>query len=123
VCAALFDPQSASDDRLIVSASTTRSGGGRPGSQTEAVFNVGRKAINLSSASADDLSGPAQRLGVNLRATLPTTPPPPPPSEDEIISRLASNLGLSQDQVRAAIKQVQGDGPFFFVVPLPGLGR
>jgi hypothetical protein len=65
VCAALFDPQSANDDRLIVSASTTKSGGGRPGSQTEAVFNVGGKAINLSSAGADDLSGRAQLLGVN----------------------------------------------------------
>jgi hypothetical protein len=130
VCAALFDPRSAKDDRLIVSASTTKSGGGPPGSNTEAVFNVGGKAIKLNSATADDVSGPAQRLGVRperllaaMRATLPSTPPPPPPGEDEIIKRLASNLGLSQEQVRAAIKQVQGNGPFFFVVPLSGLGR
>jgi hypothetical protein len=30
---------------------------------------------------------------------------------------------MSQDKVRSAIKQVQGNGPFFFVVPLPGLSR
>jgi hypothetical protein len=128
VCAALFDPQSAGGDHLVVSAST-QAGTGRPGPRMEAVFNVGGKAINLNSASADDVSAPAQRLGVTperlltaMRATLPSTPPPPPPSEDEIIKRLAGNLGLSEDQVRAAIKQVRGNAPFFFVVPLPGAG-
>jgi len=94
------------------------------------VLNLGGKPIDLNSASPNELSDPAQRLSVSperllaaVRASVPSTPPPPPPSEDEIIKRLASNLSMSQDQVRAAIKQVEGNSPFYFVVPLPGLGR
>ena len=129
VCAAFFDPQQAADHH-IVSRSTTEASPGHPAPHAETVLNLGGKPIDLNSASPDELSGPAQRLGVSperllaaVRASVPSTPPPPPPSEDEIIKRLASNLSMSQDQVRAAIKQVEGNSPFYFVVPLPGLGR
>jgi hypothetical protein len=130
VCAAFFDPHAAGDVGLVASVSSTKVSGGRPGPHTQAVFTIGGKAIDLNSTSASELSGPAQRLGVSpesmlaaVRAAVPSTPPPPPPGEDEIISRLANNLGMSQDKVRAAIKQVEGNGPFYFVVPLPALGR
>jgi hypothetical protein len=129
VCAAFFDPRAATGEHLIVSGSTTAVKDGA-GPRTDTVVSLGGKPIDLKSAGADELSGPAQRLGVSperllaaVKGAFPSTPPPPPPGEDEIIRRLASNLGMSQDQVRAAIKQVQGSGPFFFVVPLPGLGR
>jgi hypothetical protein len=129
VCAAFFDGQVAGEVGLVVSSTSTTQGTGRPGPHTEARFNVGGKAIDLNSATADELSGPAHRLGVSpesllaaVRAAVPSTPPPPP-GEAEIISRLASNLGMSEDKVRAAIKQVEGNGPFYFVVPLPSLGR
>jgi hypothetical protein len=128
-CAAFFDPQQAAGQH-IVSRSTTEASPGHPAPHTETVLNLGGKPMNLNSASPDELSGPAQRLGVSperllaaMRASVPSTPPPPPPSEDEIIKRLASNLGMSQDQVRAVIKEVEGNSPFYFVVPLPGLGR
>jgi hypothetical protein len=130
VCAAFLDPQSSAGDHLFVSELTAKVTSDRPAPHSEAVFGLGGKAIDLNSASADELSGPASRLGVSperllgaLRAATPSTPPPPPPSEDEIITGLAGNLGMSQDQVRAAIKQVGGNGPFYFVVPLPGMGR
>jgi hypothetical protein len=127
VCAAFLDPQARGDDRVVVSGSAFGAGDGRP--STVASVNLGGKPINLSAAGADEVREPAQRLGVSaerllaaIEAAMPPTPPPPP-SEDELINRLASNLGMSKDQVRTAIKQVQGSGPVQFVVPLPGLGR
>jgi hypothetical protein len=45
-------------------------------------------------------------------------------SPDEIIRRLAQHLGMSEDKVRAAITQVEGNGSaFYFAVPLPKFGR
>jgi hypothetical protein len=95
VFAAFFDPQSAGGERLIVSGSTASLiDGAAP--RTEAVISLGGKPIKLSSARAEELSGPAQRLGVSpeqllaaVKTAVPSTPPPPPRSEDEIIKRLA----------------------------------
>jgi hypothetical protein len=127
VCAAFFDPQAGGSPQFGVSGSALRVADGRP--STVASVSLGGRPINLSSANAEEVREPAQRLGVSperllaaIEASIPSTPPPPL-SEDELIQRLASNLGMSQDQVRTAIRQVQGSGPIQFVVPLPGLGR
>jgi hypothetical protein len=87
---------------------------------------VNGKPINLSTVTAADVKEPAERLGVNadrlanaLRASMPSTPPPPP-AEHDIVGGLARNLGTSEDKVRAALKEVEGNGPFYFVVPLLG---
>jgi hypothetical protein len=127
VCAAFFDPQAGGRPQFGVSGSALSMADGRP--STVASVSLGGRPINLRSANAEEVREPAQRLGVSperllaaIEASIPSTPPPSP-SEDELIQRLASNLGMSQDQVRTAIRQVQGGGPTQFVVPLPGLGR
>jgi hypothetical protein len=81
--------------------------------------------LDLGTASTDQLSAAAKRLGVSpeklqsaVRASLPTTTPPPPPSPDEIVRKFAHNLNLSEDKVRAAFTQVEGPGIFYF-----GFGR
>jgi hypothetical protein len=128
VCAAFFDSHAPGD--FAIGTTTSMASPGRPGPQSEAVLSLGGDVINVNSATADQLREPAQRLGVSperllaaVRAALPSTPPPPAPNADDVIKRLASNLGMSEDKVRAAIKQVQGKGPFYFAVPLPVLGR
>lgn len=111
--------------------------GGAPGAQLETKRGVraGEQAdtseLNLNTATPAQLTAQAQRLGVTpdrlatavhaAVASMPT--PPPPPSEDQIISRFAQNLGLSEDKVRAAIKQVEGNNGFYFAVPVPGLAK
>jgi hypothetical protein len=122
VCAAFGPPPSSADH------ATTRVGG-RSGRHTEVALALGGTVIHLNSARADELSDAAQRLGVSpeqlLAAVRAAVPPalPPPPNEDELIRRLASNLGMDQAQVRSAIKQLQSTGHAVFEVPLPALGR
>jgi hypothetical protein len=92
---------------------------------------TGKPEIDLNTATAEQLAGPAQRLGVTperlaaaahaAAASMPA--PPPPPKEDQIISRFAQNLGLSEDKVRAAIKQVEGNNGFYFAVPVPNFAK
>jgi len=101
---------------------------GRP--HTAASLVVDGKAIDPSTVTADDVKVPAQRLGVSadrlasaLRAAMPSTPPPAPPAEHEIVGGLARNLGIGEDKVRAALKEVEANGPLPFTVPLPGLER
>ena len=102
------------------------------GSGPSVVFNINGTAINLDSETADQLNGPAQKLGVSperllaaIKAAVPSPAPLPaaPPNPDDIINRLAKNLGMSPGKVRAAITQVEGPNRFFFVVPLPDLGH
>jgi hypothetical protein len=130
VCAAFFNPQSPGvvisgslpDEKHVTSGGKMDSG---------AVVGINGTAINLNTVTADQLSGPAQKLGVTpdrllaaVKASIPSPPAlPTPPSEDEIISRFAQNLGMSQEKVRAAITQVEGPNQFYFVVPFPGLGH
>jgi hypothetical protein len=130
VCAAFFDPAQSGGDQQIVRETATSAGSGGQDPRTEAELRVAGKVIDLNNPTPEQLNAPAQRLSVTpeqlraaIRASLPSTPPPPPPSEDQIIARLASNLGISEDKVRAAIMQVEGSGPFYFVVPLPGLSH
>jgi hypothetical protein len=130
VCAAFFDARASTGEHGVVAGFSSSVSTGRPEQRAEAALNLGGRVINLNSASAEELREPAQRLGISpeqllaaVRAAFPSTPQPPPPSPDEIIQRLASNLGMSEDQVRTAIKQVQGNSGFYFVVPLPALGR
>ena len=88
--------------------------------------------LNLSSATNEQLSGPAQRLGVTpdklraaIQAAIPNQPPalPKPPNPDETINRFAQNLGMSPDRVKAAITQVEGPNRFYFAVPIPSFGK
>ena len=136
VCAAFFDPSSGVNglalkktsgmaprvgaDKVFVSSNSAGAAATPPAIDTSSV-------IDLSSATADQLSGPAKLLGVTpdqllaaVRAAVSAMPAPPaPPSEDEIINRLAQNLGISPDKVRAAITQVEGPNHFYFAVPIP----
>lgn len=102
------------------------------GPHMSAVLNINGTPINLDSETADQLSGPAHKLGVSperllaaIRAAVPAPPPLPatPPNTDDIINRFAKNLGMSPDKVRAAITQVEGPNRFFFFVPLPDFGH
>ncbi len=73
-------------------------------------------------ASASDVTGPAQKLGVSperLAAAMTAAAPPPPPSFDETINRLAQNLGVSSDRLRTAMEQVEGPHRLFLAVPAP----
>jgi hypothetical protein len=97
-----------------------------------AVLVINGTAINLGTETAEELSGPAEKLGVSpqrllaaIKAAAPTPPPLPasPPNPDDLINRFAQNLDLSPDKVRAAIIQVEGPNRFYFVLPLPGSGR
>jgi hypothetical protein len=130
VCAAFIE--SHLSGVMVTSDVVSRSGA--PANQAAGPVVVppdGKNVINLSTPSAEELSGPAQRLGVSpdrlaaafrqAAASLPT--PPPPPSPDEIIRRFAQHLGMKEDKVRAAFTQVEGNGRFYFSVPLPGFAR
>jgi hypothetical protein len=128
VCAAFLNPQSPG---LVISGSVPDGKYVTSGGKTDrgVVVGINGTPINLNTVTADQLSGPAQKLGVTpdrllaaVKASIPS-PPPAPPSEDEIISRFAQNLGMSQDKVRAAITQVEGPNQFYFVVPIPRLGH
>jgi hypothetical protein len=126
VCEAFADGSATTEGKGTVTHLTP--GDGRPHTTTS--FVAAGKAIDLSTLKAVDVTLPAQRLGVSadrlagaLRAAAPTTPPPAPPSEHEFVGSLARNLGLSEDKVRAALREVEGSGPFTFVVPLPALGH
>jgi hypothetical protein len=96
------------------------------------VDSTGNGSFTVNTPSAEQLSVPAQRLGVSpdrlaaaMRAAVPAAPPAPPapPSEEQIISRMAQNLGISPDRVRAAIVAVEGPGQFYLVVPFSGPGK
>jgi len=134
VCAAFFDQ--ASSQSVVVTRSVTGSGevkssGSGPVVKIAVPGETG--AIDLTTVAAEQLSGPAQRLGISpdrllaaVRAAIPAleaAPTPPLPNPDAIISRFAQNLGMSESKVRAAITQVEGNQGFYFAVPLPGLGR
>jgi hypothetical protein len=126
VCEAFLEPPGTTKEQGTVTHVTPDDG--RPHITASLVVNG--KAMDLSTVKADDVKVPAERLGVSadrlasaLRAGAPSTPPPAPPAEHEIVGGLARNLGISEDKVRAALKEVEGNGPFVFVVPLPGLGR
>ena len=133
VCAAFSKPNAAGVG-VMVSGSVAEGKHvttGGPGSPS-VVFNINGTAINLDTETADQLSEPAQKLGVSperllaaIKASTPAPPPlpPTPPNPDDIINRLAKNLGMSPDKVRAAITQVEGPNRFFFVVPLPDFGH
>lgn len=128
VCNAFMDGQSG-----VGGVGVHFQGAGAPAAQRQAKDDVrldgadGKPEIDLNTATADQLKGPAQRLGVTperlataVHAAAASMPaPPPPPEEDQIISRFAQNLGLSEDKVRAAIKQVEGNSAFYFSVPVP----
>jgi predicted PhzF superfamily epimerase YddE/YHI9 len=132
VCAAFFDGAPTGGS---VAVSEHRTIGVTRGSETtghpSVMIGVNGTTVDLGSATADQLRGPAQRLGVTperlqaaVRAAVAALPAPPsPPSSDEIIRRFASNLGLSEDTVRAAIAKVEGTGRFYFAVPLPSFGH
>jgi hypothetical protein len=75
-------------------------------------------------ASPADLSGPAAKLAVTperLAAALAAAAPPMPPSIDSTINRLAQNLGVSPEQVRSALAQIEGPNNLYITVPGPGL--
>jgi len=131
VCNAFSNPQSTG---VMVSGSVaegkyvTTGGGSGP----NVVLTINGTQINLDSETADQLSGPAQKLGVSperlvaaIKASVPAPPPLPssPPDPDDVINRFANKLGMSPDKVRAAITQVEGPNRFFFEVPLPDFGH
>jgi hypothetical protein len=126
VCAAFFTGQEAGQT-FSVSDSTRAD---RDGGNVQ-IVNLGGTQIDVGHVDATQLSAPAQRLGVSpdrlaaaLRAALPSLPPPStPPSKDQIVSRLARNLDISEDRVRAAITHVEGPNQFYFVVPFPAFGK
>jgi hypothetical protein len=137
VCAAFFNnnPQARPEARPQARGQSVKVSGtvgaDRPGIHTQ-VLNLNGTEIDLNNVNASQLSAPAEKLGVSperlsaaLRAALPAPPPvpPTPPNKDEIISRFAHNLGMSEERVRAAITQVEGPNQFYFVVPLRGPGK
>jgi len=72
--------------------------------------------------SAEDVSGPARKLGVSadrLVAAIAAAAPPPPPSFDETINRLAQNLGVSSERLRKALEQIEGPNRLYLAVPAP----
>jgi hypothetical protein len=133
VCAAFFDGQT--PGAIAISGGFAKDGPLPPpapplsGTPTAPRIQIGGpNAIDLTTATADQLSGPAQRLGVSsdrllaaVRAAVPSVLPTPPklPNPDEIIDRFAQNLGMSSDKVRAAITQVEGPNRFYFSVGIP----
>jgi hypothetical protein len=128
VCAAFLSPQDPGQTVTMTHAA----GAGQPGGDVQQFMRINGTQIDLNNVDASQLSAPAQRLGVTperlvaaVRAAVPAAPPAAlaPPNKDEIISRFAHNLGLSEDQVRAAITQVEGPGHFYFTVSLPGLSK
>ena len=95
-------------------------------------LNLNGTRIDVDHIDTGQLNGPAQQLGVSpdrlaqaIRMAVPAPAElPKQSSEDEIITRLAQNLGKSPDQVRAAITQVEGSGPFYFAVrTIQGFGK
>ena len=75
------------------------------------------------SGAASGVTSERLAAAVHAAAASMPLPPPIPPNADEIIRQFAQNLGLSEDRVQAAITQVEGNGRFYFAVPLPGFGR
>jgi len=135
VCAAFANPQTPGHTEVGMQVTRGANDGSQApkgDAQRDAVMlDLNGTRIDLNNLDTSQLSGPAQTLGVSpdrlaqaLRAAVPAPAQlPAKPSEDELISRLAQNLGLSQAQVRAAITQVEGSGPFYFAVPVPGWKR
>jgi len=131
VCAAFFDGSAAGGSMAVSGQTSVGVKGGGEGNHPSVIIGVNGLMIDLDTATAEQLRGPAERLGVTperlqaaVRAAVASLPaPPPPPSSDEIIRRFASNLGLSEDTVRAAIAKVEGTGRFYFAVPLPSFGH
>jgi hypothetical protein len=123
VCAALFDSGAVS----MAAGAVTSSHQPRRGP----ILLLNGHTIDLSADASSELSGPARRLGVSpdrlaaaLRAAVPAPESVPPPlSQDELIKRLAANLGLSQDTVRTALREVSSSGGLDFVIHLPALSR
>ncbi len=129
VCAAFFDPQA--PDQPVITGVSAGPGPNKPDNPDlpGAVTSFNGHVLDLTSPTPDQLKGPAAKLGVTtdrlaeaVKAAAPPAPPPLP-NPDEIIKRFAQNLGMSEDTVRAAIKQVEGDHGFYFAVPLPGFGK
>jgi hypothetical protein len=127
VCAAFSN--GAASGGFTIGQHVSKSGGTAAPST---VLNIGGTQINLDSNDPNQVSAPAKKLGVTperllaaIKAATPTPPavPPSPPNSDELIDRLAQNLGMSPDRVRAAITQVEGPNRFYFAVPLPGLSH
>jgi hypothetical protein len=89
----------------------------------------GGPALNLSTATTDQLAGIAAKLGVSperlqtaIKATVTkaaTDKLPTPPTQEQIVSTFARNLGLDEGRVRNAITQIEGNSGFYFAVPLP----
>jgi RNA polymerase sigma-70 factor, ECF subfamily len=93
----------------------------------------GNQVLDLSTATPEQLTGPARQLAVSpeklaaavhtAAATLAQTSPPAPPNKDGLIARFAQNLGMSPEAVTAAITQVEGPNRFYFGVQLPDVGK
>jgi hypothetical protein len=124
VCAAFVGTQTPSQGLTVSHAA-----GGDRAPRHNQVLNLNGIELDPDHIDPGQLSAPAQRLGVSperlaaaVRDALPppAIAPPTPASKDEIISRLARNLGTSEDRVRTAITQVEGPNHFYFAVPLPG---
>jgi hypothetical protein len=87
-------------------------------------------ALNLTTATPDQLAPIAAKLGVSsdklqaaIRSAVAETASahlPAPPSQEQIVSTFAHNLGIDEGRVRTAINQVEGNNVFYFAVPLPG---
>jgi hypothetical protein len=126
VCSAFFDGQSVNGGYGV--RGQVVSVGGGP--QVTQHINIG--GLDLTTVTAQQLAAPAQRLGVTPErlleavhavAATPLPAPPSPPNKDEIIDRLAANLGMSADKVKAAMTQVEGPNIFYFAVPDLGKGN
>ena len=129
VCSALFDPQNGIGGLVVHYGSGPAQNVKRSDELQLRAGPGGQAALDLSTATPEQLAGPAKTLGVTperLAAAVKTTlsrpmpTPPTPPSEDEIITRFAQNLGMSTDKVKAAITQVEGPNQFYFAVPVFG---
>ncbi len=129
VCQAFFGSASA---QSVVIARSSSNANAAFASQNP-VGPDGHPALNLSTASTDQLAGIAATLGVSperlqaaIKAALVQAAPPnvpAPPSQQQIVSAFARNLGLDEGRVSAALNQVEGNSGFYFVVTLPGGSR
>jgi hypothetical protein len=124
VCSAFFDGQSVDVGYGVKGQVVSVGGGPQTTQQTTQHISIG--GLDLTNVTAQQLAAPAQRLGVTPERLLeavhavvatPLPAPPSPPNKDEIIDRLAANLGMSPDKVKAAMTQVEGPNIFYFAVP------